>query len=427
VQNEATAFVQKLEQWLAADHPSSNSNDTPNQPLSSLDFRLRQLCLTVIQQSRSSQHHKRQHELSEPQRALYSNTNTIYAAVYTSLYTLVKFDAALGHALGLSRTAPFSHDHKSYFVHRCLSYHAADCMNGSSSSSSSPLLVHWLGLVYDELFQLSMSRQSFIHERLLTHGLEPLRLALKQLDAITRLQLKTNKTSARQQQHRSESTSFVKKMLRNSWTYLMDVLAGFVLHTNLSVVERALFPASGLKSSSTMDLLVNNTDFSLVMFALRACLTSLGQVVRCVASLPDMTNELNQLLTLLVEVNYLTNANNPTPSPLSLNNIICLDFVLFITSRLLIVDGETSSTLAAGQESSLWKYMIEAVFFCFSLQASSSAIVAANEDITAAAVSLQQQGQSMVDVYSRKLGKMFSITYGDNGSNNNNNNSQQAY
>ncbi len=388
------SFVEKLEQWLGADFQNSTT-EGENDQFKSIDFRIRQLCLEIIH--KNTKNADSVNRLSEFQKTLYSQTNKIYSTVYISIYMLVKFDAELNRTFNLTTTAPFSSDHKSYFVYRCMAYDDADFINSGSSDSSDhgvrkfrSHVVQWLGLVFDELFQLSMSKQTFVQEKL-TANLN-LRLVIKQIDSLTRFKTQTARDTASIETTKPSKTkvnSFIKKMLKNSWTYLIDVLIGFVLNTNLACIENLLFA----NSTRYLDL-INNTEFSLTIFALKSCLASLEQIIRIVTSLPSMNKELNQMLFLLIESNYFqSNSNNTT---LSLNKIICIDFVLFSTSQLLLLQQSEN----CHSQDLLWKYLIEAIFFCFNLQASSFATLAnSNED----------SSPGMVDTYSKRIGRIFAI------------------
>lgn len=205
---------------------------------------------------------------------------------------------------------------------------------------------------------------------------------LDKLDSVTKLNLIVHQTKsdAANLTEIKLTASLVKKLIKNSWTYLVDVLVGFLLNTNLSTIENLLF----MSSVNYLDM-VNNTEFSLTMFALRSCIDSLDQLVRMICNLTGMGKELGQLFFLLLEPNYSHSFSN-----ISLNRIICLDFILFSTSHHLL--GQKTAHISQTQLDLLWKYLIESIFFCFSIQANSSP-----EETTS-----EGAGEN----YSKKLGKL---------------------
>lgn len=129
----------------------------------------------------------------------------------------------------------------------------------------------------------------------------------------------------------------VKSILKSSWIYLIDVLTGCLISTDLSDVEKILYYDQ--ECLEKPDLLVDNSDFSFIVFTLRSTLDSLYRLLKLVSALPSMENELNQMFFILIDTNFLQNgmvANNVNDD-LSLNKIICLDFV-FYSSLSLICD-----------------------------------------------------------------------------------------
>ena len=429
IRDEAASFVQKLENWLnnSESLDDYNNRNNKNEKISNLDFAIKQLCLEIIQknviQKRAARGGIDHTELEEIhlnifQRSLYSNTNKIYAAVYMSLYMLVKFDADLNRRFSLTPLVfdkNESYLYKSYFIHRCLAYDDADYINSSLTKAASDhdhlersYFIYWLGCVHDDLLKLSESKaMKFSMKFSSSLGL---RLVLKQIDAVTKFRISHNNTipgalANDRGTHKFKSprlSGFIKKLLKNSWTYLVDVLAAFLLNTNFSCIETPLFA----HSTKYIDL-VNNTDFALTLFALRSCLESLDQIVRMITSLSSMSKELNQLYFLLLESNYFqsnsTNSNSgisnsSSSSSLSLNKIICIDFVLFSASYLLLQQPLKSLTNSSSQDL-LWKFLIESIFFCFNLQASSSQAAAASFD--------DQQSRDQGDrKYPVKIGKL---------------------
>lgn len=117
------------------------------------------------------------------------------------------------------------------------------------------------------------------------------------------------------------------------------------MHTDLSDIEKILFydretsqlSTSVATSDKPADLTVDNSDFSFVVFSLRSTLDSLYRLLKLVAGLPGMDNELNQMFFILIDTNFFQNgalANNANDE-ITLNKIICLDFVFFSSLSLV--------------------------------------------------------------------------------------------
>lgn len=168
--------------------------------------------------------------------------------------------------------------------------------------------------------------------------------------------------------------NFVKSLLRSSWTYLIDVLTGSLIDTDLTILEKILFydqKSSTPTSGGVESLVVDNADFSFIIFTLRSTLDSLFRVIKLIANLPSMEKELNQLLYILVESNHFKNGLFSINGDdfLSLNKIICLDFVLYTSLTLVCSHGTNQiSDLSLHRKESnviIWKYLVESAFFCF--------------------------------------------------------------
>jgi hypothetical protein len=111
------------------------------------------------------------------------------------------------------------------------------------------------------------------------------------------------------------------------------VLTGCLINIDLCDVEKILFydQESQATDNNKPELDVDNSDFSFVVFTLRSTLDSLFRLLKLVAGIDSMENELNQLFFILIDGNFFQSGliSSSSADELSLNKIICLDFVLY--------------------------------------------------------------------------------------------------
>ena len=111
------------------------------------------------------------------------------------------------------------------------------------------------------------------------------------------------------------------------------MLTGCLINIDLCDVEKILFydQESQPSDNTKPELDVDNSDFSFVVFTLRSTLDSLFRLLKLVAGIDSMENELNQLFFILIDGNFFQSGliSSSSADELSLNKIICLDFVLY--------------------------------------------------------------------------------------------------
>ncbi len=352
IKDEASNFIQKLQSWFDA---FSNYFDSH-----SLDFKVKQLCIDLIHKSNN----ENEFRLNSYQKIFISNTNKIYACVYHSLYVLIKLDPYLSQKYNVkSFETEDLKALKNFFIHRVLVYDSSDFIgaNLNHNYDNKTFFVMFLDNLFD--FLVEFMREKSQNLRIVENFGQEIGSILKQIDTISHSSLVYD------YKNQINQNIFIKKLLKNSWTYLIDVLAGFILNTNLTCIENLLFG-----DTKYIDL-VNNTDFSLTIFALKSCLESLEQIVRIMIGLRnlEMKHELNQLYFLLLEANYFNHSMSQTK--ISLNRVLCIDFVLYTTSfNLNLGEKSGQSNKNMLEEEILWKYLVESVFFCLYLHSNNSTI-----------------------------------------------------
>lgn len=367
---DADEFVASLDEWLRSwfgDDPAFN-----------VDERVKLFCMGLIERARSSRFDEPGSKRERFRDVFVSSKRKIYATVYMSLYVVFN---GLNDVLDLTRFRfePGCSRHCQYFIFRVMSHKEAD----PDDADADRLFSEWLHCLYERLVRFAQSSGDLV-DRLGTSAC--VKLVLDELDCYSRV----NQTRARRE---SRHDNTVVSILKSSWIYLIDVLTGCLMHTDLADVEKVLFYDAG------RDLLVDNADFSFVVFTLRSTLDSLARLLALVAGLASMDNELNQLFVILVDTNFLRGGALVSCDDLTLNKIVCLDFVLFsclsmvcdallrlgyVPTHLSIsYTPETSlyTSLAdrvktwrrhdpAKYESNptLWRYLVESVFYCLNLQ-----------------------------------------------------------
>ena len=165
----------------------------------------------------------------------------------------------------------------------------------------------------------------------------------------------------------------VKSLLKCSWIYLMDVLTGFLLNTQLDQLEQTLFFDS-LDAASQKQLLQNDNlarDLSFELVAFKSCLDCLIDIVSICSQLDCMDQELSQLIYLLEGACFARN-NFDAAYEVSLNELVCLDLLFFASARIVCnLDGKPPNRnyFFLSNNRILWNSLIEAYFFCMNLGA----------------------------------------------------------
>lgn len=128
----------------------------------------------------------------------------------------------------------------------------------------------------------------------------------------------------------NEHIELIKSLLQCSWTYLLDVLTGFILNTNIDNLEEILF--FDVEQNENFDIdndLITDISFKLVAF--KSCLDSLYMIIRIVSDLKSMEKELDQLI-FIMSGDYFSSSQSfkeDFSKRVSLNQLICFDFLLY--------------------------------------------------------------------------------------------------
>lgn len=323
---ETLIFLKCFEDWLAElprDHNFRN-----------LDDHIKTLCLHIVETTSSSFNPLTEEirgKREQFRREFLLSKWKIYSTIYMSLYLVFKAQNGLNERLNLTmfKFERGNSRHCQYFIFRIMSHKEED-----ENTSFDKLFSEWLHCLYEKLLQFSQEKQSLLESLILDEAtFNEIKLVLQQLDCYSRV----NQARSKKSKH-----EFVKSILKSSWIYLVDVLTGCLINTDLSDVEKILFYDRETSNSEKPDLLVDNSDFSFVVFILRSTLESLSRLLKLVAGISSMENELNQLFFILVDGNFFQNGtlSSCVNEELSLNKIICLDFV-FYSSLSMICDVST--------------------------------------------------------------------------------------
>ncbi|CAF0784780.1 unnamed protein product [Brachionus calyciflorus] len=309
-----------------------------------LEFEIKKFSLNLIEISNL-------YELS----FLKINSYKVLITSYLSIYLILK--KFYTKILNLSNlTFNSDKNHQDFFIYRIFMYDECDFAQDDKLNESKIKFKFWLECVYEFILKESVNQLDKI-KNLNTDDLSSL---LKQIDCLTKLKISKKKSNLP-----NIKIELVKKLLKCSWSYLIDVLMGYLLNSKLDNLEAIFFNE---KIESIYDSLIEdiNNEVTINNFAFKSILDSLFQIIKILTYLDGMDKELNQLYFILSESNfYKNNSLLKSYDELSLNKIICLDFVLYTTTELIFnseFHGHVSSEV-------LWKYLIQTVFFSFSLQA----------------------------------------------------------
>lgn len=191
-------------------------------------------------------------------------------------------------------------------------------------------------------------------------NLKQINLIVKQIDFWSAENVEKSKKLPNQ-----NNSILAKTILKCCWIYLFDVEIGFLENFKLDIIEKSLF------NQTSDDILSEdiNYDITYLKFAIKSNLDSLYKIIQMLSCLESMDRELEQIFFNLIESNFYKNSLIKSVDELSLNKIICLDFVLFAIIDLLFDRKKNFLPITTNSDEILWKYLIESLFFSLSLQA----------------------------------------------------------
>lgn len=280
--------------------------------------------------------------------------NTYYATIYFSLNEITRPVAYFNS----------KEDSLDYFKSRIIPYN-------TSVSQRSPELNEWLNNIFNMLHDFKQNPPI-----LSGHFLRQLKFISRQMDCD--FNCKKSMDSSKficSMPHSQEAPEIelVKNLLQSTWTYLVDVLTGYILNTKLDSLEEILFFKQAGHSPDQFDISNDMvTDISFKLVAFKSCLDSLHTIQCILGNLKSMDRELSQILLIL--------GNDWFSSPkqlgeefgktISLNQLVCFDFMLFSACRIvcdLNISRNNKSTLekchfASNNHTIFWKNLIEIYF-----------------------------------------------------------------
>ena len=323
-----------------------------SQKFVNLDFSMKKFALSLI----------------ESNRVEYLSSIKFYSTSYFALHYLIKKEDYFGS----------KEETVSYYVSRASVYSEPYGHKNDEAFKLKEYYDFWLINIFSELCDFKKINQQNIQNILSDTNPQlnkQLNFISRQIDASFNVNssLGTGSISNQRDSHKTNDVpklEFVKNLLKSTWIYLIDVLTGYLLETNLTNLEQILFFSSNNNSSQVV---INNntiTDLSFILVTFKSCLDSLYQIISILSYLPALDKELGQLFYILVENSFLKNAiNSELCSKLSLNQLICIDFVLYANTNLLYNSNETlNEFFHANNKNLLWKHLIETYFFSSNLQ-----------------------------------------------------------
>jgi hypothetical protein len=204
IEQEAVDYYEKFSAWLA------NLLDNKNSSIvSSLDSEIKHFCLGLLNGL-------------ESKKLVLNSSNKLYATTYFTIYKVLKSCTELNSAINLTnfKFEEKSQSHKEYFMYRVLMYGDLDDYSKTHSASDSRVYFkNWLGHVYDlsNSFRLSKdltdlfagtndkkSEQSSLHLQF--------SFVLKQMDSLTRLNLKASSSLSLAKSPGSETSNSVNSI-----------------------------------------------------------------------------------------------------------------------------------------------------------------------------------------------------------------------
>lgn len=334
INQDAHNFYSQFTKWLAQISVTTELTD--------LDYEIKKLCLNLIPQFSSS----------------YLNSLKYYATINYLLHDLFKRDEFFAS----------QNENLEYFIQRIMKYNEDKAINNELKS--------WLTYVFIQN-QMNKKKKTFAQTSEIFRA--QVQFVLKQIDCHFNYSLLFVPSNLSRISKSGEDSSgacdLVKNLFKCSWIYIVDVLTGFVLNTSLTQLEQTLFFDS-LESSAQKQLIQNenlSADLSFELVAFKSCLDCLYQIMSIISNFDSMDKELSQLVFLLEE-NCFNRNNFNSEFDISLNQLICLDF-LFYSSTQLVCNLETPKERAYFFKSNnqiLWNNLLETYFFCLNLKTSSN-------------------------------------------------------
>lgn len=281
--------------------------------------------------------------------------NTYYATIYFSLNEITRYVAYFNS----------KEDNLDYFKSRIIPYN-------TSVSQNSPELNEWLSNIFNMLHDYKQNPQSILSG----HFLRQLKFISSQMDCDfnCRKSMDGSKfTCSMPHSQEAPEIELVKNLLQSTWTYLVDVLTGYILNTKLDSLEEILFFKQAGHSPGQFDISNDMvTDISFKLVAFKSCLDSLHTIQCILSNLKSMDRELSQILLILGSdwFSSPTRLGEEFGKTISLNQLVCFDFMLFSACRIvcdLNSSRNNKSTLekshfALNNHTIFWKNLIEIYF-----------------------------------------------------------------
>lgn len=296
-------------------------------------------------------------------RRLKFSPNKIYGTATFCLYLVLK--CAYKHSdnsllLSQLNFSPSNETHESFFINRILVYDdGIEFENG--------FLMHfkfWLSSVYQNIFEFYS--QNFSEDLLGLILNEEIVYFTSQMDIFTKVNLKKNGVILDATVR--NKLGIIKTLIKSSWIQIIDIIIGFLINSDLKPLEIILF--CDIDKAQFIDL--NETlltHVSLSLFSCKSCLESLFQLIKLITKLESFDQELIQIFSLLTsnffKEYFSQNQTIPRNNQISINQLICCDFVFFCTTELLNNFKFNSMNTYADI---LWKILIETYFFSLALQ-----------------------------------------------------------
>jgi hypothetical protein len=352
----ANDFTEKLIRQFK-DLTDTNSQNI-NQP-TQIDYMLKKFCLEYLKSL------KDEYGENSFSRKLKVSQNKIFATANLCLYLIIKFvDKQNPNSIFFTQLdfSPTNETHEDFFISRILAYWDENGLDDDLDFLT--MLTHWLSSIYKYILK-------YINENL-SNDLSNLSINneilfyISQMDCFTRVNLIQNDGTIDSVVHLKNQ--LITKLLKSSWIYIIDIITGFLLNSDLKPIEMILF--FDIEKSQSFD---NNllTHVSLSLFSCKSCLESLFQLIKLISRLNSFDQELIQLFSLL-ESNYFKEYFNlgkekalTSDNKLYINTLILIDFVAYVSTELLYNSKISSTSMYT---STLWKILVETYFLSLALQ-----------------------------------------------------------
>jgi hypothetical protein len=336
---------------------TDTNSQSINQP-THIDYMLKKFCLEYLKGLKDGE--------NSFSRKLKVSQNKIFATANFCLYLIIKFvDKHNSNSLFLTHLdfLQTNESHQDFFISRILAYCDENGLDDDLDFLT--MLTHWLSSIYKYILK-------FINENLSDDLLNlcinnEILFYISQMDCFTRVNLIQNDGPIDSVVHLTNQ--LITKLLKSSWIYIIDIITGFLLNSDLKPIEMILF--FDIEKSQSFD---NNllTHVSLSLFSCKSCLESLFQLIKLITRLSNsFYHELIQIFSLL-ESNYFKEYFNlgkentfTSDNKININKLILIDFVAYVSTELLYNSKISPTSMYT---STLWKILVETYFLSLALQ-----------------------------------------------------------